>query len=207
MWEFLEASFRGPTLIASVLLLLCSLYWILVILGAFDVDVLHLDVHLDADMDSSLTGLGFLGLKFLNIGEIPVMIWASCFSLCLWMLSMLFNRAINPSDTQAVLLALGRDMVISAALTKVLTNPLRGHFVPDEPHPAEKMIGRTCVIATSQVDDVSGRAEFPTEGAPLLLNVRTRKGTLHKGELAEIIDFDPEKRVYLVASATREAST
>ena len=66
-------------------------------------------------------------------------------------------------------------------------------------------VGRECVIATGSATETSGQARVSSEdGAPLLLNIHTEEGTLAKGDRAVIVDFDPEKHIYLVAKVKQE---
>ncbi len=62
-----------------------------------------------------------------------------------------------------------------------------------------QIVGKTCVITTSQVTPSHGQAEFASDGAPLLLNVRTKEGdTLALGDEALILDHDQHENVYTV---------
>ena len=83
-------------------------------------------------------------------------------------------------------------------LTKVITQPLRGRFDIVEPNKAEDLVGRTCVVTTSEVTETFGEAEFATEGAPLRLNVRNDRGDVSKGDTVLITYFRSESNVYVV---------
>ena len=87
MPEFLEPSFQWPTWPATVLVIVSCAYWLLVIVGAVTVDALHIDfhhLHFDTHVDGSLLDLGFVPLRFLNIGRVPLMMWFSIFALSAW---------------------------------------------------------------------------------------------------------------------------
>jgi hypothetical protein len=86
-----------------------------------------------------------------------------------------------------------RNFAIALVLTKLFTQPLRGKFDAEEPNAAADLIGQSCRIVTSEVNERFGQAEYATEGAPLKLNVRTRRAELTKGDAAVIVDFDPEQ--------------
>lgn len=207
MEELLQACFAWPTWPASVLLLLVGLYWLFVILGAVDFELLDFDFEMDVDADGSVLDLGFVPFRWLNLGSVPVMLWVSIFTLIAWMTSRLIDSPephasfVFSTDGQAIL----RDFGIAAIATKFITNPLRGKFDPVEPNRAEDLIGNTCVITTSEVTESFGEAQFSTDGAPLKLIVRTAEGKLSKGDIAEIVDFTSEKNIYYVKKSDREA--
>lgn len=204
MNEFLAMSVSAPVLPATVLLALVCFYWLLVMLGSLDLDFLDVDLEFDLDAEpSSLTSVGFVVLRFLNIGNVPVMIWGSVFALTLWVVSSLLFVYHDASSMQGeswpILQIVLRNVAISVFLTKLFTTPLVGKFDPAEPDTAEDLVGRECVITTLEATVASGQASVSAVAAPHLLNVRTADGTLSKGDSAEIIDYDREKRVYIVA--------
>jgi hypothetical protein len=48
------------------------------------------------------------------------------------------------------------------------------------------------------VDAQSGQARFHTEGAPLLLNVRTTGKNMEKGDTGNIVSYDELTSVYVI---------
>ena len=211
--ELLEPSLLWPTWPATVLVVLSCVYWLMVIVGAVTVDALHIDfhhLHFDTDVGGSLLDLGFVPLRFLNIGRVPLMLWLSIFALSAWGVSRLIvvyggfaephAHFVFSDDAPAIV----RDFTIALAVTKLLTQPLRGIFDVIEPIGAKDLIGKTCVITTGEATPQNGEANFATGGAPLSLNVRAVEGTLEKGELAEIFDYSPEENIYFVKRAKQE---
>ncbi|MFQ5731019.1 MAG: hypothetical protein ACE5KM_03585 [Planctomycetaceae bacterium] len=216
MDEVLEPIFQWPTWPAAVLVIVACAYWLLVIFGAVTVDLLHVDfhdLHFDTDVDGSLLDLGFVPLRFLNLGRVPLMIWFSVFALSALVISRLIATYFeNPgphadfvfsSDALAIL----RDFAIAALVTKVLTQPIRHIFDFVAPIGAADLIGKTCVITTGEATETSGEARFATDGAPLLLTVRTAEGTMKKGERAEICDYSPQDNIYFVKRANQKVQT
>ncbi len=209
MTEFWEACISWPTWPATLLLLAVCGYWLLVIVGAVSLDFLDFDFDLDVDADvhGSLLDLGFVPLRFLNLGSVPVMLWVSVYAFATWVLSKWINsEALHQSFELAVDgPALLRDFGLGAIITKCITQPMRGKFDPVEPHSAKDLIGNTCTITTSEVTETFGEAEYITDGSPLKLKVRAVEGTLAKGDLATIVDFTPEKNIYFVKRIPEEA--
>lgn len=206
MAEFFGHLFTWPTLPFSILLIVATAYWVFVTLGFLAFDAIDFDFDFDADVDVDITGhpslldIGFLPLKWLNLGSVPLMIWGSVFTLVAWGLSRWLNAGAGhdefvwASDTQIIL----RDAALAALATKIITNPIRGVFDYDEPNTLETMIGQTVTVTTSEVSETFGEVEYITDGAPLRLNARTESGVLQKGELAAIIAYDEQSKAYII---------
>ena len=209
MSEFIEGCFSWPSYPATLLLLLVCGYWLLVMLGALDLDWLDIDLDfdVDADVDASVLQLGFVPLKWLNLGSVPTMLWVSVFALVYWVVSRLINSPAPHamfelmSDGPANL----RDVGIAVFITKCVTQPLCGRFDPVEANRAQDLIGKRCVVTTSEVTDSFGEAEYATDGAPLKLRVRADNESLTRGDDAVIVAFDPEQNVYLIKRASSGA--
>lgn len=205
MAEFAQNCFAWPSLPATVLLLAVCGYWLLVIAGAADVN--FLDTELEVDLEAShgsILDLGFVPLRFLNLGTVPLMIWVSVFALAFWGTTRVIDGAAVYTQTADILQAVFRNAGIAVLATKLLTQPLRGRFLQQEPNTAEQLIGRTCVISAAEGAGPLGQAECPTGGAPLQLTVRSVDGVLTKGAAMQIVDFLPAENVYLVKRSSPE---
>jgi Protein of unknown function (DUF1449) len=203
MQEFIDACFSGPVLPASVLLIVACVYWVFALAGALDLDLFNFD--LSVDPDSSLADIGFVSLRFLNVGRVPLMIWLSVFALAFWTTSIVIDGPRAYEGTGEIALAILRNVGLALVATKLLTQPLRGKFDLEEPNPAADLIGRTCVITTSEATERFGWARLDTGASPLDLSVRTTGEHLSKDDLAEICGYDPEQRAYTIKAA--ETST
>jgi hypothetical protein len=211
--DYLQVCFSGANLPATALLLVAVMYWLLAIIAGLDLDILDLDLDFDGEGDlGDMAGIGVVVLRFLDIGTVPLVIWVSVLALTWWLVSMLLDRALDsvyhPELRETWFYAIQwtiRNLAIALVLTKVLTQPLRGKFEAEEPHPAEDLLGQQCRVITSEVTERFGQAEYPTEAAPLKINVRTRAPTpLGKGDLAVIVEFDQEKNLYFVERVKAE---
>ena len=201
MQEFIDACFSGPTLPATILLVVASVYWVFVLVGALDLNLFDFDLDVDVDAHGSLSDIGFVTLRFLNLGRMPLMIWMSIFAFVFWTASFAIDGTRTYVGAGEVTLAVLRNLGLALIATKLLTQPLRDKFDVREPNPAEDLIGRTCVITTSEATPGFGWARIETGAAPLDLSVRTIGGTLARGEVAEICDYLAEHRAYLVKAA------
>lgn len=199
MNALLDIYFQWPVLPFSVALCLVTLYWLLVIVGGIDMDGIDFEFDIDPDSTGSITDLGFLGLKWLNLGEVPLMVWLTVVAGASWLASMIFDRNLENPDSQQIIISIIRSLAIGVIAAKVVTNPLRGKLRLKQPNTIEQMLGRTCRVITSSVTPEFGHGECAVEdGAPLRLNIRTLEGAIDKGTEVEIIDYSPETSVYYV---------
>lgn len=199
MTEFLETAMTGPRLPATVLLGLVCLYWLFMVLGAVDIELFDFDFDLDGTADGSIFDWGVVGLRFFNLGDVPVMLWLTAFAGSLWTLTLGIDRDVVGLEWYENLGILVRNGAMALVITKVLTHPLRGLLTHTEPTSSRELIGRTCTVH-AETTETAGQAEYKTDAAPLYLNVRTMGETLTKGTIAVIIDYDPESHVYFVKS-------
>lgn len=210
MLELLYVAFTPVNLFFTVLLLLVLVYWIMVILGALDVDFLDIDfdsdVDADADVDMDFQGGGFLRgiLEFFYIGEVPVMVLVSVFSLSVWTISVLGNYYLNPNSLLILLLPiLAGNLFVSCILVKIAGVPLKKVFrsLEEDPNAPRDVMGRICIIVTTEVtSERMGQGEVAGKGAPILLNVIAEGDhVFHKGDEAVIVEKNKETGVYKVA--------
>jgi hypothetical protein len=54
------------------------------------------------------------------------------------------------------------------------------------------------VITTSEATAEFGQARYDTDGAPLLINVRSTGAPVARGVQAQIVDYSPEQHLYYV---------
>jgi len=193
-----------PVLPSTLLMALIVAYGALVVVGALDFDLLDFDVDIDAEADvSAVFSAGFVALKFLNIGEVPLMVWLCIYGLVWWGISQalwLFwdQTSLDPNTTLLVV----RNVAVSVMLTKFFTDPLAKVFAkPARSHPTD-LVGRQCEITTYQATEEFGQAKCQTEASPLLLDVKMSEGELSKGEHAVIVDYDPQSKIYYVVAAS-----
>jgi len=202
--EYLDTCFTMPVLPSSLLMLLIIGYGMLVLLGALDFDLIDVDFDIDADADlNAVSSAGFVTLKFLNIGEVPIMIWLCIYGLAWWGLSQLLwftydQTSVDPNTT----VQLVRNIAASVMLTKFLTNPLAKIFAKPIKFRPEDLLDQECEIFTFEATTEFGQAKYQTEAAPLILDVKMREGLLAKGARALIVDYDPESKIYYLAAVS-----
>ena len=223
--ETLTNLVTGPVLPATILLGLMLIWALLAILGAADLDLGgDLDIGSDFDLDASVDvdspgfsvgfwesgfgGIGLFLLKWLNIRGVPIMLWLAVFSLVWWFVSASLWSVVDQHFFEQVgilsssLLVL-KNIAIALPITKLVTTPMVPWFV-NERVDSRSLIGKECRISSLQATTEYGQVKFQTDGAPLLLNVRTDGPQLVKGDVVWITHYDADNRVYIVSPTTAE---
>lgn len=175
------------------------LYWIIAIIGVLDLD--FLDFEFDGLEQSDVLSALFV---FLNVAELPFMLFFSILTLNFWVLSMLLYYL--PLVTGGLLngLLLIPILVISMFLTKYETLPLKGIFKTSNQHD-ERMIPIVhglCTLRCSINGGRLGQAEVEVEGeaTSIIINVKSDsvEDTFEKGEVAFIGSKDTDKNMYYI---------
>jgi hypothetical protein len=231
--EILTTLVTGPVLPATVLLGLMLVWGLFAILGAVELDLIgDLDFGDGGAGGSSevggsgdpigdgtiggttgtnvLGGIGLFLMKWLNLRGVPIMLWLAVFSLIWWFTSAclwsLMDVVWTPEPSWLMTTALTlKNLMIALPLTKVATQPMAKWFI-NEHLSSRSLIGQECHICSLQATSEFGQAKFKTEGAPLLLNVRTDGLHLAKGTRVWIVHYDSKKRIYLVSPTTTDIS-
>jgi hypothetical protein len=203
-------------------LLVVVMYWLLVILGCFGGDEGHadasgsleahadgLDLHADGDHGS---GGGHEGapmaqggtqmlLRFLHVGDVPLMPLLSIALLCLWVASLLANHYLNPGRTLGLAaILLPPNLLLAAVVVHFLAKPLKIAFRAmnqDAAAPAP-IAGSLCRIITATADQEFGEAIIERDGAPLQIHVRTAGEVLRDGDRALVVQETEEPGIFLV---------
>jgi hypothetical protein len=210
----LTASLQFPTVVFTIALGIALVYWLFVLLGALDIDLLG---GPDADVSGAAKGIGEavkpdlhghdgdsqggvwsgLGLK-----SVPMTITVSIILLCSWCGSLLLMHYLVPTlglGSWFPPLLLPAMLLVSIPITAVLVRPLVPIFEISEGKSNDDYVGHTCVISTGSVDENFGQATVEDGGTVLVIPVRCDKpGKLARNDKALIIEFDPERQAYVV---------
>jgi hypothetical protein len=200
--ELVIASLQFPTVVFTIALGIVLAYWLFVLLGALDIDLLghghaDIDVHIDGDVDADVDAGGLW--HGLGLGAVPVTISVSLIALLSWLTALLVSHyAITGGGWAAVLVLVGA-VVIAVPIAALLARPLAPVFAVKEGKSNADYIGHVCTVTTGRVDDGFGQATIEDGGTVLIIAVRCdRPGVLARGDRALIIDFDRERSAYLV---------
>lgn len=206
MAEFLAALLAFPTIGYSVALALALLYWLTVIIGALDIDLLSPDAsHAGGDMaPGGHHGHGFL--EFLSVGRVPVTITVSICVFLGWFLSMLGELLLRAPLASVVsgpvfsLLLIPASLIPAVLLTGLVVKPLRHLFSLVSEHGETGLVGRMVRITSLTVDHQFGTAMCDNAGPGILMNVYCRAGVqMKRDDMAVVVEFDPARNLYLVA--------
>ncbi len=140
--------------------------------------------------------------QWLNVRDMPLMFWMAVFAAVWWIVSAIWWLVVDRwiLDEPGVIwssILMFRNLLCSLPITKLATIPLKGWEYSSHLD-ARSLIGRECEISSSEASPTFGQVKFKTDGAPLLLNVRTDGAYLAKGARVWITHYDPVKRIYLV---------
>ncbi|GMQ57754.1 hypothetical protein AN1V17_21490 [Vallitalea sediminicola] len=175
------------------------MYWIIVIIGAFDFDFLDIDIDVGADNSGPFYAI----LAFLNVGELPFMLVFSIFALNFWIISMLMYYlpfVVVGGLLNGILLI--PVMIISVLFTKCETIPLKGIFKYSnmQDNRGNQVIEQLCILMCEMKDGRLGQARIKRDGASLIINVKSEydKESFDKDEVAFVSRKDTDKDIYYI---------
>ena len=206
MDHLLAALVAFPTVLFTPLLVVAVLYWLLVILGALDMDLIHLG---DADAgghDAHAGHNGFAILEFLRVGQVPITVIASVFVVIAWIVSFAATMLLRPAVPEwswwlFAAVALGASLVVAYLGTGLVGAGLARVFAIRGTVTAASLVGRVVEVTSSTVDARFGTARHDRlTGEEVLLNVVCDPAhALKRGDQAVIMEYDTAKGVYLIA--------
>lgn len=211
MQAFLDIALGFPTVIWSALIGVVLVYWLFVILGALDLELLDLDIDFDAegDFDVDVDGAAVDGSASplaqlagaLGIGKVPVTILVTFFTFAGWVLSYFGTLYATPvirfGAVGALLFAASFALAIPAMAA--MAHPLKKVFETKTRRGGADLIGQVCEVTTGSVSERFGQARYDDGGAGLLLKIRCdSENDLGRRAAALIIGYDREGDVYLV---------
>lgn len=214
MQGFFDIALGFPTVLWTAALLVVLAYWLFVILGALDLELLDVDFETDLDVDLDLDVEApadadapgpnpFVKIAVaLGVGQVPVTILISFFAFSGWMVSYFGSLYLSPllKFGAAGAVILGIAFVLAAPMMGAFAHPLKKVFETKTRRAGADLIGQVCVITTTSVDSGFGQARLDDGGAGLLLKVRCESDDngLRKGSQALIIGHEASRDVYFI---------
>jgi len=207
MTEFLQTALTFPTLLYSVLLAFCVIYWLLAATGLMDLDALDGLLGDDGDSHHASDSAGLLAR--LGLGGVPIMIVLTVLSFFGWTVTY-FVHLLVLQHLPALLRMLGGIATLVGALvpgvfvTSLLLRPVRKLMVKLRPPVAPRILGRVGTVISPEVDGNQGRAAFADGGAGLILQVRVAPpGRFLRGDRVVLLEHDATANTYLVISESQ----
>jgi hypothetical protein len=204
MTDFLVTALTFPTLIYSILLALCVVYWALAAFGLFDADVV--DGLFDGDTDGAdapdvagiLAKLGMAGVPMMLVLTVLVFFaWAATYFVHLLVLQHLPNVLRYLAGGVVAVFALVPGLLVASLVLR----PLRRFLVRLRPPMAPSILGRTAIVSTPAVSSDYGMATVDDGGAGLILQVRHADPERFKrGDRVVLVEFLEGQHAYRVVS-------
>ncbi len=175
MNPFLQNIASFPTAVFTVLLAVCTLYWLIAVLGLVEIDLL------DGDGEGASEVLAGLLMK-VGGGEVPLTVVMSFVSLFGWLICYYLVHFLLPFVAPGLWRYLAGAAVFALAwtmgtgITAVVVKPLRFLFRRPCQDSAHRLLGRTAIVRTSRVTENFGEAELHDGGVHLILKVRALPG-------------------------------
>lgn len=217
-----DASLQFPTVVFTIGLGIALFYWVFVLVGALDIDVLG-----GADVSGAAKGLGDLAgsagnggaemvklggkgeagegdlMKLMGFSSVPVTISLSVILLLGWCGSLLVMNygaaALSGFGRWLPLIALPTVLILAIIVASFAVRPLGKVFRVSEGKFNRDYVGHLCTVTTSRVDAGFGQATIEDGGTVLLVPVRCdQDNKLARGDRALVIDFDTAREAYVV---------
>ena len=227
MIELIHFAFLPVNTGFTILLIVMTFYWLMVIIGLLDINLFDidldsgleadsdLDIDLDVDGEADINGEIASGgimrsvLHFFYVGEVPVMVLFSIFILTIWVCVIMGNYYFN--NNASLLIALPVyfvSLIASLFVAKLFAMPLRRLYMVynKDYNAAKEVVGGLCYVITTEVSaNKMGQAEVKTKGAPIILNVIAQgDNILKKGDEAVVLERDKTRGIYYIAPANLE---
>lgn len=228
MDELLPIVFSMPTLPWTCLVIVSVVYWLTVILGALDVDVLggaegkiasvghahdlgdmghagdgHADGHDLADGAAAKEGVLTSLLSMLKLRSVPVTISLSFLGLFGWIISYLLAKNVGPAlplpAAGTNALLFAVTFVASLFATSAAVRPLARLFVTRQGTQHKDLVGKVVRITTGRVDGKFGEGHLDDGAAGLQLQVRCADpDALARDDEALILGWDAKTESFEV---------
>lgn len=234
MDELLAILFSLPTLPWTCLVVASIVYWLTVILGALDIEVLggaegkavgklghghelgHGHAHDGhahdghAELGDAAAGKGVLAslLSALRLRSVPVTITLSLLGLFGWIVSYVLAKNVTlPLPTlasDAIVLAVSS--LVSLLATSAAVRPLAPLFATRQGTKHDDLVGKVVRITTGRVDGRFGEGHLEDGGAGLSLQVRCADpDVLRRDDEALILGWDAASESFEVEPMSRIA--
>lgn len=185
-----------PTVVYTIPLAICLVFWLFSLLGVFD----FLDV--DIDSEAGLAGL----LATFGLAGVPITLSLSLLFLFAWSLSLFSTAWLLPwlpaglVYNAAGAAALVISFIFSVYLTGKITRPLSRLFVTHEARSNRSLVAKYCEITSLTVNEQFGQAKVEDGGAGLIISIRAAApNNFKKGDRALIYEYDPDKNLYFIS--------
>ncbi|CAM2065531.1 DUF1449 domain-containing protein [Sulfidibacter corallicola] len=153
------------------------------------------DADMDAGADADAHAHGHAGalngfLAFMNLAHVPLMVVLSVQILVMWVVQMSANKILGWNSQLLGFALYIPNFLASLIVTKIVTTPIAKMFkaLHDSHDAIDTVVGHECLLISSAGPDLLGQGRVQTQGAPMLVSVRTREGKVSEGSKAIILE-------------------
>ena len=202
MTEFLNTVLTFPTLVYSVPLAFCTVYWLLAATGIVDFDAV--DGWLTTDGDTAEPNVVAGMVARLGLSGVPMMLVLTVLSFFGWLITYFAQLLFLQFLPDPLRMLVGIGVLVAALLpglllTSLLLRPVARLIMKLRPPVPPSVLGKAGNVISPQVTEREGRAEFDDGGAGLILQVRAPPGvTFNRGERVVLLSFDEQRDSYAV---------
>lgn len=207
MNTFLQTALTLPTLLYSIVLAVCVLYWLLAATGLVDADGPDgfFGSESTGDGDGDASGIAAMLAK-LGLSGVPVMIVFTVLALVGWIGTYFAQLLVlqHLPNTLRALVGIGvavAMLVPGVFATSLLLRPLSRLLLRLRPPAEPSILGRVAIVSTPSVDAGYGQATVDDGGAGLVLQVRhAEAGRFKRGDRVVLIEYLGGQHAYRVIS-------
>lgn len=206
MSEIVDLIVSFPTVIFTVPLMFCLFWFVLgIMVSGFDIGEGDFDV--DVDGDGHIDGMEHLGAA-LHLGALGLPLALFMLSLGAWSASLLFSMAMRQAGVTGTLAILGGllvGMTVGVLFVWKVGGALGRTLATEQGAERSAAIGCVCKVRTLEVSETFGDAEI-ISGAMRnsLVKVRAKKGLFTRGDVALVVQHDPDHDAYWIAEIEEE---
>lgn len=204
MNEFIQTALTFPTLIYSIVLTVCILYWLMASTGLVDMDGADHILVGDGDAGDWHSAAGILSR--LGLGRVPIMIVLTLIAFFGWLVTYYFQLFfINLVPGSGVMrYVIGTGVAIAALIpgivvTALILKPIRILLHKLRPEMPPSILGKTATVSTPTVGPDYGMAAMNDGGAGLNLQVRyAEQDIIKRGDPVVLLEYIPTQNAYRV---------
>jgi hypothetical protein len=201
MTEIIDQSVSFPTVIFTVPLIVCLLWFLLgLLVSGFDIG--DGDFDLDLDGDGEINGFEHLA-GALHLGALGLPLALLMLSFGGWAVSLFFSMVAVEMDlgrTVTVVVGLLLGVVAGFLFVWKVGGPLGRAITTEQGAERASAIGCLCKVRTTRVTPTFGDAEVlsgPMKSS--IVRVRADEGQFSRGDVALLVDIDAERDAYWIA--------
>jgi len=183
-------------------------FWLLVILGAMDFDIISFDSEIDFtfDVDTDIEIPGFVGLLHtLGLTGVPFTIVLTSIIFLAWVFTYVIAAYVLPIVPTMLLkflfgsAAIVGGFVLAVPITSKIVAPLRRLTFENKAKSNKDFLGSRCKVTSLSVDEAFGQGKILTTGTSLVARIRAiSPNEIKKGDIVRPISFDEDENVYHV---------